>query len=176
MHDSGYGDRCLTLEYGISASAVARCLIISQSPSSVHPTVFWSSSLIVLFRCRSWATKVTYSIVKRTGHGGAVDWLDMRYFSVLAAMIQAACTCILLYGLKANASLINCATMFKISLVVFMTISAFCAFDQENLHPFVVCRAPHACSAVEVVVAASGVWNDRGIARLHRCFLWVYWV
>ena len=103
----------------------------------------------------------------------------MRYFSVLAAMIQAACTSILLYGLKANASLINCATMFKIALVVFMTISAFCAFDQDNLHPFVVCnKAPHVGSAVEVVVvvAASGVWNDRGTARVHCCFLWVYWV
>lgn len=101
---------CLTLEYGVSGAAVAR----------------------------SWGSKLAYTV----GQIGDLDhsvteWFNFPYCSSGAAFIQALCTVVLLCGLTLSKQLINWMTMFKIALVIFMTIWSFSAWNSENMVPFV---------------------------------------
>lgn len=100
---------CLTLEYGVSGAAVAR----------------------------SWGTKVVYWLQSMSHNSKALAWLDNEHCSVAAAVMQLLCMLLLLCGLSLGRRLVNTVTVIKIGLILFMTIAALCAFDADNLEPFV---------------------------------------
>jgi len=97
---------CLTLEYGISASAVARS---------------WGEKLDV------WTfSTFGYNCLPAGSYGG---WV----INVPAALLQALCVVILLLGIELSKKAINFFTTLKVLLVVFMIVCGFVLFDFINL-------------------------------------------
>jgi APA family basic amino acid/polyamine antiporter len=100
---------CLSLEYGISASAVAR----------------------------SWGDKVV-EWLKSDVHIDNLSYIDGNYFNPLAAVIATASVVLLMFGVKESKSVTNFFTMTKILVVVFMTVVGLILMKpKENLHPFI---------------------------------------
>ena len=97
---------CLTLEYGISASAVARS---------------WGEKLDV------WTVSTFgYSCLPAGSYGG---WA----INLPAAILQALCVIILLLGVELSKKAINFFTTLKVLLIVFMIVCGFILFDFINL-------------------------------------------
>eukprot|EP00968_Pinguiococcus_pyrenoidosus_P013977 scaffold1272_cov250-Pinguiococcus_pyrenoidosus.AAC.69 len=98
---------CLTLEYGISASAIARS---------------WGDKMI------NWITTDLDLDGKglRPGHG----------VNPLAAAMVMTCTGILLGGVGVGKNVTNFFTGLKMLLVAFMIIGGLSLFDADNLTPF----------------------------------------
>jgi len=97
---------CLTLEYGISASAVARS---------------WGEKLDV------WTfSTFGYNCLPAGSYGG---WV----INVPAALLQALCVVVLLLGIELSKKAVNFFTTLKVLLVVFMIICGFALFDSINL-------------------------------------------
>jgi amino acid transporter len=99
---------CLSLEYGVSGAAVAR----------------------------SWAEKVT-RLFQSSKNSKEINMilndLDYPYANVLAALLQFVCVLILLAGIGIGKSTVNYMTILKMTLILFMCIAAFCAFNWNNL-------------------------------------------
>jgi len=97
---------CLTLEYGISASAVARS---------------WAEKLI------KWSDDEL---------GGYPEWLEMGDVNPLAGIMCIACMLILLRGVDAGRQVTNFFTGLKLLVVGFMIVGGLLLFKADNLKPF----------------------------------------
>lgn len=91
----------------------------------------------VLCDYRSWGTKLVYWIQDLANDDSAAQFLDYKYGSIAAGLMQALCVVLLLCGLSLGKMLVNGVTLIKLSLILFMTIAALTAFKSENLDPFV---------------------------------------
>ena len=97
---------CLTLEYGISAAAVARS---------------WGEKLDV------WTLSTfDINIMPSGSYGG---WK----INFPAALLQLVCVFILLLGVDLSKKMINVFTSLKVMLVLFMIICGFVLFNSDNL-------------------------------------------
>ena len=103
----------LSLEYGVSAAAVAR----------------------------SWGSKVAYYIssynvpivLPADDTPSSSNNYGINYF---AGLISFVCVCILLAGKDVGKTTVNTITVFKICLVIFMIITGFAIYQSSNLVPF----------------------------------------
>lgn len=104
----------LTLEYGISGSAVAR----------------------------SWGDKVMKNIANHVDDDSSsivrwmIDVLSESSLNPLAFALSIAATITLLSGVKESKRVVNAFTIFKLALVAFMIILGFAYSRQENWTPF----------------------------------------
>lgn len=114
------GAACLTLEYGISGSGVARS---------------WSPKFLALIN--EWR-KCEDTADKRCDVGFRVWYSDPdtaemdEYFDTLAFIIHGLCVCVCLGGLSMGKKVINSFTMMKVLLVFFMTIVGFAAWSHPD--------------------------------------------
>ena len=99
---------CLTLEYGISAAAVARN---------------WGDKLVIWFM-RIEGVQL-WPIFQATG-----------YINVFAGLLQAICVIVLMMGMDISKMTINFFTVFKLVLIAFMILAGFSCFNSANLAPF----------------------------------------
>jgi APA family basic amino acid/polyamine antiporter len=104
---------CLTLEYGVSAAAVAR--------SWGDKVLEW---LVVELEAGPWAAEV----LAPAGPDG---------FNPLAGILSALTVWLLVKGVKESKSVTNFVTMVKVFVVIFMTVGGFFLFDSANLSPYV---------------------------------------
>ena len=103
----------LTLEYGVSAAAVARS---------------WGSKLALYI-----STNNDPITLPADDTPSPRNMYGINYF---AAMIAFICVCILLAGKDVGKTTVNAITMFKICLVLFMIITGFSLYQSSNLVPF----------------------------------------
>lgn len=96
----------LSLEYGISASAVAR----------------------------SWGDKVTYWVSSLGGSTESV--LDDYGINFFAGFISFVCVVILLLGAHVGKLTVNVITIVKVVLIIFMISVGFALFQSSNMQPF----------------------------------------
>lgn len=110
---------CLTLEYGVSASAVAR----------------------------SWGDKMIDWLNHECGWHDSAKYFRFPYhtggegINLMAFIIAAFCTALLAYGIRESKSFTNVFTVLKMAVVAFATIGGFVFFDSKNLKPFVTMGA-----------------------------------
>jgi amino acid transporter len=97
----------LTLEYGVSSSAVARN---------------WGEKFV------NWVHRLGYDIWNPTGITGTLN--------IWAGLIEVACVGIMLRGVNMSQVTVNVFTVGKMALVAFMTIGGFVLFKAPNLKPF----------------------------------------
>jgi APA family basic amino acid/polyamine antiporter len=101
---------CLTLEYVMAASAVAR----------------------------SWADKVVLYLSQEVQQGHWVNkYLDLDPISPLAFIITLASTLLLMNGVKESKAVTNFFTFTKCAIVAFMVIAGFFFLDTTNYKPFI---------------------------------------
>jgi APA family basic amino acid/polyamine antiporter len=106
---------CLTLEYGVSASAVAR----------------------------SWGDKVIDWLNHELGWTESAKYLEYGYgVNLMAFLIAAFCTGLLAYGIKESKRFTNVFTILKLAVVLFATIGGLVFFNSSNLKPFVPMGVP----------------------------------
>jgi len=113
-----YTNSCLTLEYGLSSSAVARN---------------WGDKL------GAWVNHMhphdaSKGSVWHPGSGEATGFF--RDFNIYAGAIELVCMCIMLRGLNLSKMTVDVVTVAKLLLVVFMTIGGFTVFKPRHLEPF----------------------------------------
>lgn len=96
----------LSLEYGLSASAVAR----------------------------SWGDKVTYWVNSLGGSTTSV--LDDYGINLFAGFISFVCVIILLMGANVGKLTVNIVTIVKVLLIIFMISVGFSLFQPSNMQPF----------------------------------------
>ena len=125
----------LTLEYGVSSAAVAASWGIKLEE--------W---LAGLFETSTFA-------------GSDFKWIASPYGSIGGIAMMSLCVLILLCGSEMGKTAINVFTMAKISLVVFMIIVGFTAFDAANLTPFITPTAtpPDVCLKTTESYGAFGI-------------------
>eukprot|EP00904_Undaria_pinnatifida_P004759 jgi/Undpi1/14284/HiC_scaffold_9.g03933.m1 len=117
---------CMTLEYGLSAAAVAKS---------------WGEMLSVGL---AHASQDESSEGSHGGDGITVLGVTIDTGGVFALVLQGVCVLIVVGGLKASTITVNTFCVAKGLLVLFMTIMAFSLYDAENLVPF----APHGAGGV----------------------------
>ena len=103
----------LSLEYGVSASAVARS---------------WGSKLALYIS--DWGAPIT---VPSDDTPSASNLYGINYFG---GIIAFACVALLLLGTSAGKYTVNSITLLKILLVLFMMITAFTQYQSSNMTPF----------------------------------------
>jgi len=95
---------CLTLEYGISGAAVARS---------------WGDKLILWISCC---------------HPGVTSLLDIGYgINIMAGLMQFSVMMVLLGGVSIGKITVNCFTVLKMVLVMFIIVVGLSIFESENV-------------------------------------------
>ena len=98
---------CLTLEYGISGSAVAR----------------------------SWGDKISTYIVSINGSENGIPSIFLpNSFGIFGAVLQLLCILVLLGGVEIGKITVNFFTLLKMMLIVFIIIAGLALFKQSNIH------------------------------------------
>ena len=111
----------LSLEYGVSASAVARS---------------WGSKVALYIS--DWGVPITEP---SDDIPSASNMYGINYF---AGVIAFACVALLLIGTNAGKYTVNFITLLKILLVLFMMITGFTQYQSSNMTPF----APYAIKGI----------------------------
>ncbi|OQR94015.1 Amino Acid-Polyamine-Organocation (APC) Family, partial [Thraustotheca clavata] len=99
----------LTLEYGMSASGIAR----------------------------SWATKVQQWIQENSIDPKAGEWLNETYYNLLGTVVMIASVMIVVVGIKFGKLFINGITATKVFVVIFIIVAGFTATNTQNFSPFI---------------------------------------
>jgi len=120
---------CLTLEYVVSGSAVARS---------------WGDKIALWMESANMIGAVVHDDDEVFGVGTSTTWLDKFVrpgfwnFNPLALVVSSASVLILLYGVKESKAVTNFFTVTKVILVTFMIIVGLVLLKpRENLIPFV---------------------------------------
>jgi APA family basic amino acid/polyamine antiporter len=112
----------LTLEYGISAAAVARN---------------WGDKLYIYMTLPYTEVAADGSVTEV--HHSFPAFLDPENnggLNLFAGALQLICVIVLMQGLDVSKITINFFTIFKLVLVAFMIVMGFSRFDSANLAPF----------------------------------------
>jgi basic amino acid/polyamine antiporter, APA family len=123
---------CLCLEYGIRFAPSTSFLFLSHCPLPPPPPSLFplhSGSAVA----RSWGEK----IVTWTEMINITIWAPLNPglagINIFAGLLQAACVGLLLLGVEMGKVTVNCFTILKMLLVLFMIFAGLCLFRKDNV-------------------------------------------
>jgi len=110
---------CLTLEYLVSAAAVARS---------------WGDKMLEWMKMELGAGDWVDDVFAPNGHD---DETGIHGFNPLAGILSVLTVWLLMLGVKESKVVTNVVTTGKVFVVLFMTVGGFCLYKSENLTPYV---------------------------------------